>query len=192
MRCLVVFLWLSFCVPVALAELGEDGLHKQEWFSLTFKDISEDIADAANEGKRHVVLFEQKGCIYCQKLHENLLSDPEISEYIKNNFTVVQMNMFGDEEVTDLDGEVLTEKQAVTKWGVMFTPLFLFMPESSDGTTHAGNAAVASLPGAFGKMTFLHMFKWVKEKGYAGEEHFQQFHARLLAQSKAGDQPAKE
>lgn len=116
------------------------------------KDISEDISDAAAESKRLAIFFEQKGCIYCAKLHENLLSDPEISDYIKANFNIVQMNTFGEEEVIDLDGQVMSEKQALTKWGVMFTPLFLFMSETleeinAEDAMHAGNAAVAMLPG---------------------------------------------
>ena len=35
---------------------------------------------------------------------------------------VVQYNLYGDEEVTDLDGEVLSEKQAARKWRILFTP----------------------------------------------------------------------
>ena len=38
----------------------------------------------------------------------------------------------------------------------------------------------AVMPGAFGKWTFLNMFKWVREKGYEGEEHFQKYHARII------------
>ena len=40
--------------------------------------------------------------------------------------------------------------------------------------------AVAVMPGAFRKGTFLDMFKWVHQKGYEGEESFQQFHARSI------------
>jgi hypothetical protein len=36
------------------------------------------------------------------------------------------------------------------------------------------------MPGAFGKWTVLDMFRWVKMKGYEGDEHFQKFHARQI------------
>ena len=36
------------------------------------------------------------------------------------------------------------------------------------------------MPGAFGKWTFLNMFRWVDDKGYEGDEHFQKFHARII------------
>ena len=164
-------------IAASAAEIGEDGLHKQPWFQTTFKDMSEDLASAQEEGKRLVIFFEQQGCGYCKKMHEEVFSDPEVSDYIAENYYVVQMNLFGDEEVTDFDGEALPEKEMASRWGVVFTPTILFMPEEApDGP--AGAAAVSQIPGAFGKYTTLHMFQWVVEKGYEGDEHFQKYHTR--------------
>ena len=64
----------------ALAEVGEDGLHKKDWFTVTFKDVAEDIRDAEKQGKRLAMIFEQRGCIYCKQLHEGPLSNPEIAQ----------------------------------------------------------------------------------------------------------------
>ncbi len=182
MRALMIgLLLLVFPFAASGAEIGDDGLHKEDWFALTFRDIAEDIQAAKDDGKRLVLVFEQRGCIYCREMHEKLLSDPEVRDYIKENFMVVQYNMFGDEEVTDLDGEVLTEKNAFKKWGYLFTPTLVFMPEDvPEAKIPAGQAAVATMPGAFGKWTFLNMFKWVNEKGYLTDEPFQIFHARML------------
>lgn len=177
---LASILFVVFTLPAKAAELGEDGLHKEDWFSITFKDVAEDIETAADEGKRLVLIFEQRGCIYCRAMHEKLLSDPEVSDFIKANFKVVQYNMFGDEEVTDLDGEVLTEKTAARKWGYVFTPTIVFLPEEVPEGVSTADAAVATMPGAFGKWTFLNMFRWVHEKGYEGDEHFQKYHARII------------
>ncbi|MEP3300975.1 MAG: thioredoxin family protein [Roseibium sp.] len=167
--------------PVTLAaEVGEDGLHKQDWFTITFRDMAEDIETATDEGKRLAIIFEQRGCIYCRAMHEKILSDPEVADYIKANFMVVQYNMFGDEEVIDLDGDTLTEKSAARKWDYVFTPTIVFLPESVPEGKTVAQAAVATMPGAFGKWTFLNMFRWVQEKGYAGDEHFQKYHARII------------
>lgn len=178
----IVFVTLILSPFSLLANEVAGGLHTQDWFSVTFKDVAEDITDAASEGKRLALVFEQHGCIYCTKMHEEILADPEVSEYIQKHFNIVQINIFGDEEVTDLDGEVLTEQGAAEKWGVMFTPTILFMPETieadSDEKPDALKAAVAALPGGFKKYTFLHTFQWVQEKGYDGDEHFQKYHAR--------------
>ncbi|PTW63349.1 thioredoxin-related protein [Breoghania corrubedonensis] len=174
------FVPAAFASFACAASLGDDGLHKEDWFSVTFRDVAEDIEAARAEGKRLVLVFEQRGCIYCAKMHEQLLSDPEVADFIKAHFKVVQYNMFGDEEVTDLDGEVLTEKTAARKWGYVFTPTLVFMPDDVPESVSAGKAAVATMPGAFGKWTFLNMFRWVYEKGYEGDEHFQKYHARII------------
>ncbi|GGB56813.1 hypothetical protein GCM10011316_31160 [Roseibium aquae] len=174
---------LLCALPLAAANaatIGDDGLHKQPWFTITFKDMAEDIQTAAGEGKRLAIVFEQRGCIYCAQMHEKVLSDPEVADYIKANFMVVQYNMFGDEEVIDLDGSELTEKSAARKWGYVFTPTIVFLPEDVADGQSLPQAAVATMPGAFGKWTFLNMFRWVKEKGYESDEHFQKYHARII------------
>lgn len=169
----------------ANAKVGDDGLHKQPWFTVTFKDVAEDIATAKSEGKRLAIIIEQRGCIYCKKLHETVFSDTKIAKYISDNFMVVQYNMFGDEEVIDSDGATLTEKSAVRKWGLAFTPTILFLPEDTPKGKTAKQSAVMVMPGAFGRYTTLHMFQWVKEKGYLKDEAFQKYHARKLSAARA-------
>ncbi|MFT5798696.1 MAG: thioredoxin-related protein [Candidatus Azotimanducaceae bacterium] len=163
------------------AEIGDDGLHKAPWMRDTFKDLAEDLAEANDEGKRLMVIIEQRGCIYCKKMHEDVFSIPEIADYIGDNFFVVQINMFGDVEVTDFDGTALPEKAMVKKWGALFTPMILFFPEEVAESTSAKDAAVASMPGAFGRYTTFNLLNWVIEEGYDGDENFQKYHARRLA-----------
>ncbi|MGI9424091.1 MAG: thioredoxin family protein, partial [Hyphomicrobiaceae bacterium] len=139
-----------------------------------------DIEAAKEAGKRLAIIVEQRGCIYCKKLHETVFSNPEVSRYISSNFIVVQFNMFGDEEVADIDGEELTEKTAVRKWGLVFTPTLVFLPEDVPTNKSVKEAAVLVMPGAFGRHTTLHAFQWVKEKGYLKSEPFQKYHARKL------------
>lgn len=165
--------------------IGDDGLHKQEWFSLTFKDVAEDIAEARSSGKRLAIVFEQAGCVYCDKMHETVLSDPEVARYVQDHFVVVQYNLYGDEEVIDTDGDVLTEKSAAAKWGVMFTPNWIFMPAEVDGSQNVSEAAIGQMPGAFGKGTFLDLFTWIYENGNESDESFQRYHSRRIEERKA-------
>jgi len=176
--CSAVFFTILSTTGLNASELGDDGLHKQDWFALTFKDIEEDWRDASDQGKHLVLVYEQRGCIYCERTHATVLSDPEVVSYLKENFVVVQYNLFGDEEVTDLDGEVLSEKTAAEKWDVMFTPTWIFLPEAVLTGKSLKDVAVGQMPGAFGKGTFLDLFTWVNEKGYEGDESFQRYHGR--------------
>ncbi|WP_417475317.1 thioredoxin family protein [Leisingera sp.] len=174
--------------PLAATELGDDGLHKAPWMRDTFKDLREDLQEANDEGKRLALIFEQRGCIYCTQMHEEVLSRPDISEYIAENFFVVQLNLHGDIEVTDFDGEVLAEKDMARKWGLLFTPTILFLPEEVEEGKTAPQAAVAVMPGAFGPGTTMDMFTWVNEKRYAleNEEDFQRYHARRIRERNNG------
>ncbi len=180
-RLVAIVLAMTWMISAPSAvEVGDDGLHKQEWFSITFRDIRDDIETARSQQKRLALMFEQIGCTYCKEIHENVLTDPEVREYIERNFMMVQYNIYGDEEVIDLDGEELTEKTASRKWGVLFTPTIIFLSEEAPEGISTREAAVAVMPGAFHKGTFLDMFAWVKERGYETDEGFQQFHARSI------------
>jgi len=179
MRWIIAALAVLYAGTVT-AEVGEDGLHKTDWMALTFKDVAEDIETAADEGKRLAIIFEQRGCIYCKKLHEEVFSQDDVAEYIGENFMVVQYNLYGDEEVVDLDGETLTEKDAARKWGVVFTPTIFFLEEEPEEGADVKDATVQTLPGAFGKGTTLDMFRFIRDGVYETDEPFQRYHARMI------------
>ena len=185
MRKILALVALLLTTPAIAATLGDDGLHKTDWMRDTFKDLREDLAEANAEGKRLAIIFEQRGCIYCTKMHEEIFPIPEIDAYISDNYFFVQMNLFGDVEVTDFDGETLSEKEMAQKWGILFTPTMLFLPEEVPEGATAPQAAVANMPGAFGKHTTLNMLTWIVEHGYDGDEGFQKYHARRLEETGA-------
>lgn len=165
----------ALATPALGVELGDDGLHKPDWLRDTFKDLSEDLAEANDEGKRLLILVEQRGCIYCTRMHEEVYPDPEIDALIRDNYFVVQMNLFGDVEVTDFDGTALPEKEMAKRWGVVFTPTMIFLPEEvAEGRT-AAQAAVVTMPGAFEKGTTSALLTWVRDHGYESGEHFQKY-----------------
>ena len=145
MRALTAAL-LVMATPVLAVELGDDGLHKPDWLRETFKDLREDLSEANAEDKRLLVMVEQRGCIYCTEMHEQVFPDPAIDALIRDHYFVVQMNLFGDVDVTDFDGTVLPEKDMAVRWGVVFTPTLIFLPEEvAEGAT-ASEAAVVSMP----------------------------------------------
>jgi thioredoxin-related protein len=160
---------IALSAPAAgAASLNDDGLHVQPWFVETFLDLKQDIDDAAQAGKRLVVFIEQKGCIYCTEMHEKALADPKIAEPIKAHFIVLQLNLFGEREVTDTDGKVLREKDAARRWGTVGTPTLLFLPKTSAeaaGKT-AREAAVARMPGYLRPPAFQAMFRYVRDEAY--------------------------
>lgn len=183
-----VTLILALLLPTAAAgaasderlpppEMGDDGLHKQPWFQETFLDLAEDLAEATKSGRRLVIIWEQRGCPYCKQTHEVNFRIPRIASYVQKNFFVLQLNLWGDREVTDFDGEVTTEKQLARKWRVLFTPTFQFFPESvAAAKGKSGDAAeVHRVPGYFKPFHFYFQFRYVKENGYETEPSFQRW-----------------
>ncbi len=182
MRLAPLAAFLLSALPALAAPLGDDGLHKPDWLRDTFKDLAEDLAEANATGKRLLITVEQRGCIYCSKMHTEVFPDPAIDALIRESFFVVQMNLFGDVEVSDFDGTTLSEKDMAVRWGVMFTPTLIFLPEEVAPGTTAAESAVAMMPGAFGKGTTAALLTWVRDKGYANGEHFQKYLAgRVIA-----------
>ena len=179
-RLIAVLLLVSFGSVGQAGQIGDDGMYKESWMRDTFKDLREDLAEANAEGKRLAVIFEQRGCIYCKKMHEEVFVQPRVSSYIEENFFVVQLNLHGDLEVTDFDGEVLSEKGIARKWRILFTPSFMFLPEDVDDHTDAAQASVAVMPGAFSAGMTFDLLTWVNNKLYDTEEDgdFQRYHAK--------------
>ena len=135
---LVLPLLLWFFTPLLPAAEGEGldegmtnpGYHdKPDWFKLSFLDIREDINEAAQQNKRVMLYFYQDGCPYCAKLLQDNFGQKEIAEKTRNKFDVIAINMWGDREVTDLNGNMLTEKKFAQNLKVMFTPTLLMLNE---------------------------------------------------------------
>ena len=76
-------------VDLPSVELNDDGLYVQPWFVDPFRDVREDMDEAASAGRQLAILFEQKGCPYCREIHRVNLRISEVVDYIKENFYVV-------------------------------------------------------------------------------------------------------
>ena len=109
--------------------LTDDGLYKEPWFLESFLELADDLEAAHRQGKRFVIMWELKGCPYCKETHFVNFARGDISDYIKANFEVLQLNIIGSRKVTDFDGKELSEKALALKYGVRFTPTFQFFPE---------------------------------------------------------------
>lgn len=170
---------LAVAAPAsAEVPIGEDGLHKPDWVEQTFLDLREDLGEANAQGKRLLIILEQLGCIYCKSMHEEVFPIPSIDALIRENFYVVQMNIYGDKEVTDFDGTVLSEKDMALRWNVIFTPTMIFMPEEVGADETAVSGSVAYLPGAFKPRMAHALFTWVKDEIYLEEPQLQRYYAQ--------------
>jgi thioredoxin-related protein len=102
------------------------------WFKETFLDFREDIRETAAEGKRLLVYFGQDGCPYCQRLMRVNFGQKDIVEKTRRHFSAVAINIWGDREVTWIDGKTQSEKTFAATLKVQFTPTLLFLDEKGN------------------------------------------------------------
>jgi thioredoxin-related protein len=149
--------------------LTDDGLYKQPWFLESFLDLADDLEGARKEGKRFAIMWELRGCPYCKETHLVNFAQPRITDYVKANFEVLQLNIIGSRKVTDFDGEELSEKAIAAKYGVRFTPTFQFFGEGALKDMLPAKREVSRASGYMLPDDFLAMFRYVKEKAYEGK-----------------------
>ena len=162
-------LCLSRAMPArAEAMLTDDGLYRQPWFLESFLELADDLAGASEKKKRFAIMWELRGCPYCKETHLVNFARPEIENFIKDHFEVLQLNIIGSREVTDFDGEKLSEKRIAEKYGVRFTPTFQFFPDSVSGLAQKKprEREVTRAQGYLEPQHFLAMFRFVSERAY--------------------------
>lgn len=127
---LVLASMLAFlAAPAAAQDPSPHAIDIPPWFSNTFLDFREDVADAAKEGRRLLVYVGQDGCPYCRKLMTANFSQREVVEKTRRHFVAIALNLWGDRETTWVDGRAMSEKALARALDVQFTPTVLFLDE---------------------------------------------------------------
>lgn len=139
-----------------------EGLHHQDWLHVTSFDLRQDLITAARQQKELILLWEQKGCIYCKKMHKLVFSRPDIVKLLTDNFLVVQMDLTGGRKFTGFDGVETTEAKLARKLRVNATPTTLFL--DINGKTNF------KAPGYIPPIYFKALYRYVIEKAYRDME----------------------
>lgn len=176
--------------PKVAARMGDDGIWHQSWFVQSFLDLRDDHKEATGKGRRLAVIFEQRGCFYCTKMHNEVLSQRYINDYVRANFDIVQLDLWGSREVTDFDGTKQPEKKLAERWAVLFTPTVVFFKDELKGLDGQWGQPleVARMQLGIGPGTFFDMFVWVRAKIYERDRNFQRFHLERSSEQEAKPQ----
>lgn len=145
-----------------------EGFYTWDWFLSGFLELADDLEATTQEGKRLAILWEQDGCPYCRELHMTNLAIPEIHDYIRDNFNIVQLDIRGARDVVDFDGATLSESDLAKLSAVRFTPTIQFFPESLEEMAGRSgkNAEIARMPGYLKPFHFLTFFRFVRDNAY--------------------------
>ncbi|MBI3777995.1 MAG: thioredoxin fold domain-containing protein [Gammaproteobacteria bacterium] len=127
-----------------------------DWFKRSFLDMPEDVAEAARNGKRLLLYFGQDGCPYCAALFNTNFSQAHIVDYTRQHFDAVELNIWGDREVTDFASRRLPEKEFAAQLKVLFTPTILLIGEKGE--------TVLRINGYYPPHQFLAALQYAAEK----------------------------
>lgn len=104
------------------------------FFDKSFGDFSEELDIAKEEGKKGIfIFFEMDECPFCHRMKTTVLNQPEVISFYKKNFKIFQVNIEGDVEMTDFQGNETTQKDfSFKQQRVRATPVFAFFDLSGN------------------------------------------------------------
>jgi len=100
----------------------------QYFFDQSLGDFSEELQNARDQGKTGVLLFfEQEECPFCHRMKTTVLNRAEVQDYYKEHFLIFPVDIEGDVEMVDFEGNTRTQKDfAFNEHRVRATPVFAF------------------------------------------------------------------
>ncbi|MCG8428552.1 MAG: thioredoxin fold domain-containing protein [Chromatiales bacterium] len=159
----LLLLWLITMTPAIAATqpgkvTGGKISEHPSWFKESFLDIAEDVEEAADSDK-HVILFMHlNGCPYCYKMADENFANAPYTDFIKENFDVIAVNIKGDREIAFDENTTVSEKELAGLLKVRYTPTIIFLNKE--------NKTVARVNGYRSVEAFKHMLDYVKEQAY--------------------------
>lgn len=179
----LLFGLLMFAPPVGAAEtaggyMTPKGLHTEPWFNETSGDLSRDLQAANAENKILAIFWEQRGCVYCEKMHKVNLKIEGTVSFIRRSFYVVMLNMRGERPMIDFDGAAMSEAELARTHRVSGTPTIEFR--------NAQATEVFRVPGYAQPLIFHGIFDYVASGGYESSALGPWLKAKYLGEEQSG------
>ncbi len=125
-----------------------------------------DLSPAAAQHENRVLLFEQKRCADCDRLHDKILKDPATRKLMQR-FEVIQLDMWSDSPITNANGELTTASALARSLGVTFAPSMVFF--DSQGRE------IMRVEAFLRRFHLQSVFDYVLTRSYPSEPSFQRY-----------------
>ena len=140
---LAITLSLGILAPaVSTAAAGKDPY--KYFFNETWGDFQEELANAKKQNKKGILIFfEMDECPFCHYMKNNVLNQPEVQAFYRNNFLNFTVDIEGDIEITNMQGKTMKQKDfAFREHRVRATPVIAFFDlEGNRVFRHTGKTA---------------------------------------------------
>lgn len=125
-RALLVGVLALAAAAATAADLPRDP-HKH-FFDESFWDLTEELQTARDAGKQGIlIMFEMDECPFCHRMKSMVLNQPDVQEYFKEHFLILPIDIEGDVEMVNFQGEPTKMKDfAFREYRVRATPVFAF------------------------------------------------------------------
>ena len=112
--------WFFLTLPAYAAETA--------FFDETFGDFKEELTHAKEQGKAGVfIFFEMDECPFCYRMKTTVMNQQRVMDYFKKNFLLFPIDIEGDIEMTDFQGQTMRMKEfAFNQHRVRATPVLAF------------------------------------------------------------------
>ena len=128
------------------------------WFTDSFLDINEDVADAKSRNKNIMLFFHLNECPYCDAMLNENFRGGDTTDFIRDKYSVVAINIKGDREITFNESTEITEKSISEQLKVQYTPTIVFINDDSK--------IVYRINGYRSPEAFKHVLNYVDVKAY--------------------------
>jgi len=164
------------------------GAYTQKWFIEGFLELGDDLEEARTAGKRFAIMWELEGCPYCRETHLVNFAIPAVTDFIREHFAIVQLDVKGSRRVTNFDGAEMSERDLARLTHVRHTPTIQFFPETlAELKGRSGkDMEVARIPGYLKPFHFLTYFQYVQEKAYDKANFHKYLKARVAELESSG------
>ena len=148
------------------------------FFEDSFGDYAEELERARDEGKKGVLLFfEMDECPFCHRMKSTVLNQPEVQDYYRAHFLCFSIDIEGDVDIVDFDGNELSQKRFATETNrVRATPVFAFYDLQ-------GEQVVRYTGATSGVQEFIWLGEFVAGEHYRNERFTRYKRARKKQQS---------
>ncbi len=156
----------------------------KEFFDETFGDFQEELENAADEGKKGILLmFEMDECPFCHRMKRTVLNQPEVQDFFHEHFRIFTVDVEGDLEIVDFNGEQTTQKEmALKQFRVRATPVFQFVDLEGKPARRGRYTGATS-----GIDEFMQFGQYLVDSAYE-EMHFNKY-KKAAADAKQDDAP---
>ena len=120
--------WLLLVLALTSSPLAETRDPGEYFFDQSFGDFSEELDNARQQGKQGIlIMFEMDECPFCHRMKTTILNQSEVQDYFKEHFLIFLVDIEGDVEITDFQGQTMAMKDfSFKQYRVRATPVFQF------------------------------------------------------------------